>query len=152
MRMLLTHPNGSECPEIFSCLTVTMMAQVGPRRRLVRRRKNLPPTLQHQVPSQPQPPQNLLKTDQLSNESQHLKVVCPHTPAVGKLNVCDLTATNMTHLYKTWLALNVSLAENISLILFRLTVQSNIQLFGLCSSPITKAHLNDICPARQNNV
>ena len=72
-----------------TCLTHhdEMMAQVGPRRRLVRRRKNLPPAPQHQVPSQPQPPQNLLKTDQLSNESQHLKVACPHTPSMDNMNV-----------------------------------------------------------------
>ena len=49
--------------------------QVGPRRRLVRRRKNLPPAPQHQIPPQPQLPQSLLKPDSLSNDSQHLKVL-----------------------------------------------------------------------------
>ena len=53
-----------------------IMVQVGPRRRLVRRRKNLPPAPQHQIPPQPQLPQNLLKPDNLSNDSQHLKVLC----------------------------------------------------------------------------
>ena len=58
-----------------------IMDQAGPRRRLVRRRKNLPPAPAHphhlhQVPPQPQPPQRLLKPDNLSNDSQHLKVLC----------------------------------------------------------------------------
>ena len=57
-----------------------IMDQAGPRRRLVRRRKNLPPApAPHphhlQVPPQPQLPQRLLKPDNLSNDSQHLKVL-----------------------------------------------------------------------------
>ena len=63
---------------------ILMMVKVGPRRRLVRRRKNLPPVPQQQVLTQPQPqlPQKLLATE-LSNESQHFKVAC--TQQDGKL-------------------------------------------------------------------
>ena len=64
--------------------SILMMVKVGPRRRLVRRRKNLPPVPQQQVLTQPQPqlPQKLLATE-LSNESQHFKVAC--TQQDGKL-------------------------------------------------------------------
>merc|ERR1712066_580291 len=58
----------------FSIFSLLLAQEVGPRRRLVRRRKNLPPAPQQQVLTQPQPqlPQKLLATE-LSNESQHFK-------------------------------------------------------------------------------
>jgi hypothetical protein len=57
----------------LSIINLLAAQEVGPRRRLVRRRKNLPPAPQHQIPAQPQPPQNLLKPANLPNDSQHLK-------------------------------------------------------------------------------